>query len=915
MAPHVVGRDALLAAGDEFLARAEKGFAALLLEGEPGVGKTTVWAEVVRRAECGGFRVLTCRPAETETKYAWSAVADLLEGVPLEAIELLPGPQRRAFDAALLREEVPAPPPPRALATAVRSLLQELSIDAPLLVAIDDLHWLDPASVTVLDFAIRRLREVTCGVLLTSRLGVRSDLSPEALVPAGQLVRGEITPLGLTDIHQVVQERLGQRLGRATLGRVHAVSGGNPFFALEIAREIVRGAPLNDGSVPVPDTVRTVMSSRLRRLPAPTRDALLVAAAMSTPSTSLVEERALAPAEEDGIVRVEDDGRITFGHPLYASAVYGMASRSRRHAAHRSLAEAITDPEERARHLAVITTLPDEQVAAALEVGAIAARSRGGFGPAAELLESAAKLTPTQHLAAGQARLVAAADHHIRGGDRVRAREVLEAALATDLVGSLRADALRLLGEVSYNDDDVHEALRLFSEALEFADDPAVAAAIDMGLAYAYTQLWDLASAIPHGRRALERVDASDGNREMLAQALGFTAMFGFLAGEDIDWDKVERALALEDEGDLVPVPRRPSTIAGLVCAYVGRHDEARNHLRTAWQSAAERGDEGDLPFLGLWLSWLEVRAGELAAAAAAVDEALALAKTTGGRAMAALLLAQRAHVHAMRGEVTEAESDLSSAMDDLERFHHVISGIWITASRAVINLGRGDARAAWDVCEPAVAAIEANGIAEPIPFFFLPDAVEAMIAVGLLDRAERVIDMLDERSRALDRPWVTATTERCRALLCATRGDLVGAADAIDAALIAHGRIAAPYERARTLLVRGVLQRRARQRTRAKASFEEALDIFQAVGARLWAARTQAELDRVGIRRSPSELTPTEQAVAELIATGLSNKRVGSALSMSPKTVEANVTRIYRKLGISSRAELGAHMTSASQK
>src|SRR3954451_10710421 len=355
--PGVFGRDEELRLGDAFLADARERFSALALEGEAGVGKTTVWAEVVRRADDAGFRVLSCRPAETETKFALSALADLLEGIPDSALDALPELQRRALEVALLRAEATGEAAqPRTLSTAVRSLLGELSAERALLIAVDDVQWLDNASAVVLEFAIRRLQSMPGGWLFARRGGVPCRLTVENLVSADALVQSTVGPLTVAALHHILKDRLGQTLTRSALVRVHAISGGNPFYALEVARELVRADPVVGGAVPVPDSIRDVLSRRLRRLPAATRTALLTAAALSDPTTALVDEDALRPAEEEDIVTVDVGGHILFRHPLYASAVYGSASRAGRRALHATLAEAVTDPEERARHLAAATT-------------------------------------------------------------------------------------------------------------------------------------------------------------------------------------------------------------------------------------------------------------------------------------------------------------------------------------------------------------------------------------------------------------------------------------------------------------------------------------------------------------------------------------------------------------------------------
>ena len=210
---------------------------------------------------------------------------------------------------------------------------------------------------------------------------------------------------------------------------------------------------------------------------------------------------------------------------------------------------------------------------------------------------------------------------------------------------------------------------------------------------------------------------------------------------------------------------------------------------------------------------------------------------------------------------------------------------------------------------------VEARGLEEPVRAPFLPDEIEALVALGDLERAARLTETLAACGHRLDRPWALATSYRCRALVLGARGELAASRDAIDEALQAHERLPMPFELARTLLVQGQIERRARRKTAAKESFERALAIFEQIGMPLWAAKARADLDRVGLRRAAgNELTESERRVAELAASGLTNREVSAQLFISAKTVEATLARAYSKLGIRSRAQLGAHLAGESR-
>jgi DNA-binding CsgD family transcriptional regulator len=916
----VFGREAELALADAFLESAGDRFSVLRFEGEAGIGKTTVWREVVRRAEGRGFRVLSCEPAQAETKLALSAVADLLGPVQSDEFAALPQPQRRALGIALLRVAPSSEPlDPRTLATAIRSLLVGLSAEGPLLVAIDDVQWLDTTSAAVLAFALRRLATMRLGWLFSRRIPEPARLAADALVPRESLTQHTIGPLTLAALHHLLKDHFDQPLSRPSLVRVHEASGGNPLFALEIAREVGAVAPLDAGAhLRVPESLREYIASRIPTLPTNAREALVAAAALSHPTAELVERvsstAGLAAAEEMGLVRIEH-GRVAFAHPLYASAVYESTSRRRRQELHRRLAQLVTDLEERARHLAAATADADESVARMLEEAAALARSRGAWDSAAELLERARSLTPLDRLDEARRRGIAAAERHIHAGDRARARALLEEIVAEPLSRSLRADALRLLGEISSSDENMTEVVRFLTDALEYADDPRRAATIELGLAWSQRTFSDFSGGVSHAYRALERAEAI-GDGPLVANALAVCAIFDYLCGRGVDWRKVERSLALEDPDSINPVLWRPSAIAGCLHLWVGHLSEARERLTAVWSTASERGDESDLPFILLWLGWLETKSGNLTTAAALAEQMAYFTTLTGSQSFHAFVVAQRSLVHAHRGEIAETRRGCADAAALLERFGNPQIGLWIAASLGLLELSLGNPDAAWQACEAMTEPFEKHGIAEPFPAFFLPEALEALIAVGQLDRAEGLLDLFEGRGRELDRAWALATGARCRGLLLAARGELAGAGAALERALVEHERLEMPFELARTLLVKGVIERRARRRGRAKESFKQALAIFERVGASLWAERARQELERVGLRRSSGdELTAGERRVAELAAQGMTNREVAAALFLSPKTVEANLARAYRKLGIASRAELGARMAAPMQR
>jgi DNA-binding CsgD family transcriptional regulator len=900
-----------MSALDEFLTRVSDGFACVTVEGEAGVGKTTVWQAAIERARTRDFTVLSCRPAEAETKLAFAALSDLMEAVGDDVLDRLPVPQRNAIAVALLREEAQSPPPAdqRAIAVGMLSVLRQLSASGPVLVAVDDLQWLDPPTSSVLEFVARRLNAEPVGMLSAVRVSDQPTATFDHSIGESRRSVIRLGGLSIGALHELLSDRLQHVFLRPTLVKIAQASGGNAFYALEIARELLRsGEPRAGAPLPVPEDLRDLVAARVRRLPQRTREALFAAAALSHPSTALIDESALQPAEDAGIVRLSGDGRVRFSHPLYASAVYESTSVARRRESHRFLAQQIDDLEERARHLALATTPPDEEVAQLLEKGATRARKRGAWQSAAELYEQARALTPAEHADEALRRAIAAAEHHIHAGDRRRASALLEEIVQHARSGPLRADALRLLGEVRYNDESFRESVRFLEEARQHATDTRLVAEIELDLAYAASQGAPNQASVLHARHALD-VTATLGDDGLHAQSLAFATLSDYLCGRGIDWSAVEESLALEDPDRLAPLQRTPTGVAGMLLLCAGRLDEAREKLQAVRQRAIDRADESDLAYFMCWLAWLETLSGHFESAQAYADEAALVATLNNSKSLLTSARAFGSIVSAHRGDLDRAVRECDEAVRLARQTGYVLSNTWIVAARCLIELSVDSPTGAWRAAEPAARYWETHRITEPVGLWFLPDALEALIALGDLDRAEALLDSFQNCSESLDRVWGMATAERCRGLLHMARGDSAGAVDHLQRALLHHQRIDMPFELARTLLCLGRVHRRGKQRKDAREALTRALREFERIGAPRWADKARAELDRTHVRQAPTDLSPTELRVAELAASGLTNKAIAEQLFMSPKTVEANLARVYTKLGIASRAELGARM------
>ena len=913
----VVGRERELANVEGFLTEARTRLAVLLLEGEAGIGKTTVWREVVRRAEEGGFRVLSCRPAEAEAKLALSAVADLLRAAPSHAFESLPAPQRRALEVALLQADPQGVAiEQRLLATAVQSTFAALSTSRPLLLAIDDVQWLDGASAEVLAFVLRRLGPERIGVLASRRLGSRPrfGLELERVADPETLTRVKIGPLSVGAIHQLLKRNLALVPSRPTLIRIHTATAGNPLFALEIGRILAELGPIPAGEpLPIPDDLVTLVRRRLGRLPDGTREVLLAAAALGNPREEVLAavlgraiDTDLEPAGRLGIAWLER-GAVRFEHPLFGAAFYAAAPVAERRRLHRRLAEFVSDSEERARHLALSIDGPDEAVANALLDAAREALLRGAPIAAVELAESAVATGLPQSPAQAR-RILDLAAFLYCAAEPVRARRLLET--IDDWSGwpaPLEARARGLLLELVSWTDGAVAAAELGERLLEGSPPAEVQATVRANLSAYYQD--DLERAAAHADAALSTLDAlgSDADPGATIRALAMLGRQRLGLGHGLERELIDRVLGLEAQ--LAPErwhSERVSYDFGKWFKHVDDLASSREWLTRHLVEGIDTGDELLQIVMLVHLSLTECWAGELQLAHDHIEEASRIAAELGDPPLG--VLGVQALVEAHRGEV-DAVYALAEELTTRGMFGpgepHAIQ---LEAGLGLLELSLGNDRRADGHLRAALEAATAAGHREPGVFRLHANAAEAAVGVGELDRAEEIATFLEEHGQRTGRRSSLATGARVRALIAASRGDLNGALGAAEESLAAHEGLPMPFERARTLLVRGVIERRARQRTRASASLEEAASELERMGARAWAERARGELARVGLRRSSgSGLTESERRVAGLAASGLTNREVAAALFISPKTVESNLARVYAKLGIASRAELGA--------
>jgi DNA-binding CsgD family transcriptional regulator len=929
--PELIGRDAEAAEIGAFLAATAGVPSALVIAGDVGIGKTAVWKHTLRSAALT-HRVLSCRPARAEVPLAWSALDDLFGGVLGEILTGLAEPRRRALEAALhgrpgaARAAGGTSPraEPRLLARAVLDALRILSADRPVLLAVDDVQWLDRPSADALEFCIRRLERSPVSILLTIRgEDPVSPLGLEQALPPACLACAQLAGLGPGAIGAILAARLGVTFPRSTFRRLYEACGGNPLYALESGRALLeRGRACTPGEpIPIPAGIGDLVRHRLRGLsPGALRLVRLIAASAEP------RERAIRAAHggrgcraamdeviDDRLVRRDGDG-LRFTHPLLGPVLYAEMTMGERRDVHRRLAHGTGDREEHAWHLALGADGPSGEIAALLDAAAGDAGARGAPEAAAILAEQAMRMAPSPEV---PGRILRAADYHFRAGEFGRSRDLVESALSGCPAGAGRAALLIRQAAVCCRQAGWPQAERLFRQAAaEAPGDPDLHGHAAGELALARLAAGDLAGASRWAGVALRSAERS-GRPRLLAHSRAWLAAVEFLRGAPLPADLPDRAGRRDAGAGDEPVEylalAGPAVAEGAILAWSDRLDQARQRLTGCYRRALDRGDDASLPLLLARLSELECRAGNWDAAAGYARDGCTAAGESHQQAVRPAPMCSLALVRAHQGQVDEARALAAEALALSERG----GNLWVSASALAvlgfIALSRDDYPAAHGHLGRLAGLSAGTGLDQPSVIRFLPDEIEVLAALGQTGPAQARLDRLHAGGQALGRPWALATAARCRAHLAGMAGDHEAARSACAVALVPHDRLAMPFELGRTLLVQGITQRRARRKSAAAESFGQALAIFERLGAPLWAAKARRELSAVAPRPAASGLTQTQHRVAALIAQGQTNREIAGAMFITVNTVQTHARHIFRKLGVRSRTELAAVLLASS--
>ncbi len=894
--PVVVGRGGELSRIDSFVEGVPAGARALLIRGEPGIGKSTLWRLAVQRCRLADHIVLTARPAEEEMPVPLIALLDILRETDVD------GASVRAGDD------------PFAAGRTASEALRRLSEDRTVVVAIDDLQWLDPATARALRFAFRRSDARPVGLIAAVRSGAdrTEPLDVEGTLFGARCDTLDLAALSLEELRQVLAQTVSA-ISRPMLRRIHEISGGNPLYAIELARvlsaaELSRGSP---GRVRLPDSLQRAVAGRLEAAPSELSPLLEVVSGLGR--TNVVDLRDAMPdsdvdglllvAQGQGLLTVEDDLVVRFPHPLLASAVYARMGPMARRALHARLAGLSEAPDVRARHLALSTDAPDADVATLLEEAAERASRRGASDVAAEFAGHGVRLTPSADGDALRRRAMAEIGYLASAGEVSRALELSDRLIATSPPGAARAEACIRRAELE--DDDLATGEAFLLRALDDAgDDELLRGRVLDLLGWMRGQfLGDFPGGIELSRRALEIAERL-GDHELEMSAASGLAQLETIAGTSRR-DLLDRAIALEEEIGKPRLWGGPRMFLASQLRMSGDLAGSRGMYEEAYAGTVEAGNERWRPYSLYALASTACYEGNLALADDLVHQALQAARDTEDAHVEAWILYPQALVAAWVGRADEARSLTDRILAWAAKRGERPAVARARTLLGLLALSEGDATVAARELATAAQEIEEMGIGNPAVIGALPDAVEALAISGDTAAAEDLLERLTRQADAMGNPLVKAMHDRARGIVLAARGEADAAMVPLDDAAAAFDRLGFRVDAARSVLARGRALLRGGHRTLAADALEDARRRFADMGAVLWEARAAEDLERAAPGRATGALTPTERRVAALVAQGKRNKEIAQALFMSVATVEAHLTRIYRKLEIGSRSEL----------
>jgi DNA-binding CsgD family transcriptional regulator len=903
----LIGRDAETQLLDRMLSRLADGGGALLFRGEPGIGKSALLDHARERARATGTRVLSIVGVESEAEFAFAGLHQLLHPV-VGLIERLSESQRRALQAAFgVRGELE--PDPFHVAVAAFQLLCEAADTGPLLLIVDDAHWLDRSSMGVLAFIARRLDSEPLALVAAVRAGVPTPLD-DARLPTRDLERLSASA------GAALLDRRAPELHPILRARVLAEAAGNPLALVELARSLSNSPLVRERLSPAPTTLTArleqTFSTRLDDLSAEARSALLAAALDSRASLdeiircvgqlhgSLASLGALEPAVEAGLIDLVD-AEVRFRHPLIRSAVRQAAPPRQIVETYAVLAAIVADPERRLWHRAMSANGADEEIATALEAHARVARGRGAVTAAGAALERAAALTADAHTKG--ARLLAAAEVAYELGLVDVIHRLLPQAEALG-IGPLEAARLAWLQQMISGDVWFEAgATRTFvTIAEQMRDGGDQEMALRSLIPIAHRCWWTR----PQSRTRQYLVDAASAMGVPLddPRVLAVVA----LAHPEATSASVLRQLAhmrLRDVADPLA-----AMYAGIAAEKAGDFVTGVRFLRRAIDGLREQIRLGPLTQTLVHFAWAAMHTGDWTAAAAAAAEASGLARDTRQPQYGLTSELIGTLVSALRGTETDIEAQLARPVRTLmaTKSGPLLATAHLARGAAALGDGRHDDafRHLWPVFDESDPAFHRF-----MRCSALLDLVEAAVGSGQTDKLTDVIAGLQVIATRSGAPFLEVVLTYARPLLAFDND-----AETLFSDALRQDSTAYPFLHARTLFSFGRWLRRQRRGADSRVPLRDSIELFDVLGAALWSKRARQELRATGETIGPrtpaarDRLTAQELQIAQLAAEGLSNRDIGERLFLSHRTVGGHLYRIFPKLDITGRAQLRDALT-----
>ncbi|MEU2778235.1 AAA family ATPase [Streptomyces sp. NPDC007162] len=905
--PPMVGRHSERAAIGRLLESVRDGFSGVLvLTGDAGVGKSRLLEYAAESAQ--DLTVVRLVGVEAETRLGYGALHRLLRPY-LGRLPALPPRQRDALSAAFGLTEA-SPSDRHLVGLAALTLLSDAAAATPMLCVVDDVQWLDRESAETLAFVGRRLCADCLGLLFAGRDGT-----------GGHDVFGALPALRLdgladTEARALLTAGVTGHLDQAVAEQLVVGTGGNPLALLELAVNL--GSEQLAGVVPLPEPlpVNQQLEEHFRRaaalLPADTQTLLLLMATTPTDDQATLWRaagalglsiRSAAPAVAAGILHRATT--VEFRHPLIRSAVHSGASAAERRTVQVALA-ATSAPERRAWHLAEATDGPDDSVAAELEAASELARTRGGYSEQALVLTRAAEMTA--HPGKRAERYLAAAAAHLTAGNLPAVQPLLDIA-TPDLTGPVvRARATRLRASVEMISGRPRHVPAMLLDAVADlgADDPAASwdllceatyAAIVGGRMITGTTPHEVARATADAWRAPALPAWSP---DPLMAALARSVAYGYAAGAPA----LAAALARLRTADELQEQNPLSVMISAAGDELWDIEAKREILGKLVTADRHRGALHGLIMALLALSTVEIWDGRFAAAESCYNEACDYMAATGYRESGDF---HKALLYAWTGREAELRAAVATMRAYSEKLGIGMTYRWIGQALSIFEIGRGRYREALD----ALLAVFTD---HPLILgdVNLAGMVEAGLRAGDRKAAALAMERMEERAPLAGTPWALGLLARCRALIT----DDDGAEQLYLESIAQLGKVPVAVELAWSRLLFGEWLRRRRRRAEARVHLRAAYESFESWGAAPFAERARAELLATGERArrrtvdTQFDLTPQERHVATLAASGLTNPEIATQLFVTTSTVEFHLSRVFRKLGITSRKQIGRRLT-----